>query len=105
MDIETGPIRLIKPLTFLEDEGPAGAAMFAGSLETQDEFRERFLPTREVLKSYKTSLGYMIVHAAKKKAWACAREKGDTCACCINLYGLHALERLYVFNDRVGCFC
>jgi len=66
-DIETGPIRLIKPLTILQDEGPAGAANFAWSLATQEEIRDRFFSTREVLESYETTLGYMIVHAVKQQ--------------------------------------
>ena len=52
MDIETGPIRLIKNLTILEDEAAARAATFAWSLATQDEKGECFHSSRKVLESY-----------------------------------------------------
>jgi len=65
-DIETGPVRLVQPLTILQDEGPWGAAQIGWNLATQPELRERFERTRQVLQDYENITGYIIVRAVKK---------------------------------------
>jgi len=65
-DIETGPVRLVKPLTMVQDEGVLHSAQIAWNLATQPELRERFEHTRHVLDDYENFTGYIIVRAVKK---------------------------------------
>jgi len=66
-DIETGPIRLVQPLTIVQDEGVLGAAQIGFNLATHQDLRERFFSTRKVLEDYDSAIGYIIVHAIAKK--------------------------------------
>lgn len=65
--VETGPIKILSPVTVLQDEGPKRAAKIAWNIATDASIRSRVVETRRTIKSHQNDLGYILIRAVAKK--------------------------------------
>lgn len=64
--VETGPIRILSPVTVLQDEGPKRAAKIAWNIATDASIRSRVVETRRTIKSHQNDIGYILIRAVAK---------------------------------------
>jgi SAM-dependent methyltransferase len=62
-ECQTGAMRLLNPISLIQDEGITGAAKFLWNLLTQKAIRERVLKMKNTFNQYSHDLGYIVMCA------------------------------------------
>jgi hypothetical protein len=60
-NLDSGPMRVLNPLSMLQDEGPAGVARITRNLATHKGLRERVMSTKAVIESHTDTSGYFAI--------------------------------------------
>eukprot|EP00984_Skeletonema_dohrnii_P027617 scaffold17236_cov78-Skeletonema_dohrnii-CCMP3373.AAC.2 len=67
---ETGPLKVLNPVTVLQDEGPKRTAKIAWNIATDASIRSRVVEARRAIKSHQNDLGYILIRAVANNGQA-----------------------------------